>query len=79
MNEPNGEADFCASKTAYGGVFGVELTHDAGRHIAIRMVLWSYRHECTDTWKLFFDQWNKSYGHLNNSSNNIKIDGQKGC
>ena len=56
LKEVNGEADFCTSSTPYGGAFGVEVTHDADRHICIRMILWSYRHECAETYKRFFIQ-----------------------
>ena len=44
-----GENDFCGSSTPYGGVYGVEVTHDADRHVCIRMLMWSYRHECPET------------------------------
>ena len=56
MKESIAEADFCSSMTPYGGAFGVEVTHDVDRHIAVRIVMWSYRHECEETWKLFFKQ-----------------------
>ena len=49
MKEPNGEADFCTSMTAYGGVFGAEVTHDADRHIVVRMIIWTYQNECAET------------------------------
>ena len=45
MKESIAEADFCSSMTPYGGAFGVEVTHDVDRHIAVRIVMWSYRHD----------------------------------